>query len=191
LTPEQQGRLEKLPVGFTQTGGLTPYRKNVGRKIIKTFMSIGWFAPLYMHTPFEASSTTISDANEIAKHYELISPQYLFNLNPPQHARWPYSSPMRIFRAIMLGQIPVITKRFHDHFIEDVAMQWDSKRDTALEWATYRLRDRHELLANYLISLKKYDELAQMSNMPFVNAIAALADDVQLATVPLRFAASN
>jgi hypothetical protein len=200
LSVEQRNRLWNLPAGFTMTGTLTPYRQHVAASLIVAFGKAGWTNPVYQYRPFEAPAKTTSWSDKkpesdiksledclltpgefnlsdvVRAEYNAIEPEYLFNLNPAQSENWPYSSPMRILRAIILGQIPVITKKFNDHPIEDVAMLWDGTMNTALDFAMWKFIDRRSQLAGYLHSLETYDRNAREANKPFVDAVMALAD---------------
>jgi len=193
LSTVQQGRLADLPVGFTMTGTQTAYRSRILRELSKLFKRSGWYGAVYKLLPFEIPLATVSFANDapvlrdsastgapnfppyLHAQYSSASPEYLFNLNPPQTAHWPYSSPMRILRAILLGQIPVITEKFHDHILEDVATLWDGKMETAMRLGTWQLADRRIWLTDYTRSIEAYDREARARNRPFVNATAALA----------------
>jgi hypothetical protein len=192
LSALQKNRLADLPVGFTMTGTQTRYRLRILRELIKSFKRTGWYAPVYKHTPFELPVAAASFANDsttrdsvspdapnfpsyLRAQYNSASPEYLFNLNPPQTADWPYSSPMRILRAILIGQIPVLTEKFHDHILEDVASLWDGKTETATRLGTWQLLDRQIWLADYMRSIEAYDREARARNRPFVSATAALA----------------
>jgi hypothetical protein len=179
LSPVQIDRLWNLPLGFTMTGTHTYYRSRISRDLIRKFARAGWFAPIYRHVPFEAPNAEIApdDVSMLAE-YHAISPEYLFNINPPQTETWPYSSPMRILRAMLLGQIPVVSKRFNDHLLENVAILWDGKPETAVELGTRQLLDRRMWLPDYLRSLEIYDSQAREANKPFVDAMIALAEDV-------------
>jgi len=191
LSTLQQNRFADLPVGFTMTGTQTRYRREILRKLTKAFKRFGWYAAVYKNVPFEVPATTISSANDkkarassessafpdyLRAQYDLASPEFLFNFNPPQTADWPYSSPMRILRAIMLGQIPVVSEKFHDHLIEDIAMLWDGKSETAVQLGTWQLRDRQLWLTDYLRSIEAYDRKAREENKPLVDAMMALVD---------------
>jgi hypothetical protein len=195
----QRNRLEDLPVGFTMTGTRTSYRSQIARRLVRTFRHAGWFAPIFQHVPFEAPPTSSSSTFKQGAHasrpssspaylqaqYDSITSGYLFNINPPQTSEWPYSSPMRILRAIMLGQIPVVTKRFQDHFIEEVAMLWDGTVDAALKFGSYQLSDRQGGLNDYLRSIDGYDQKAREANKPFVRAMMALCGDGQVDAGPV------
>ena len=186
LSAVQKGRLSDLPVGFTMTGTQTRYRLRISRELVKAFKRAGWYAQVYKNVAFELPMTTISSQNDTATadapnfppylrvQYNSASPEYLFNLNPPQTAHWPYSSPMRILRAILLGQIPVLTKKFNDHILENVATLWDGKTETATTLGTWQLLDRRIWLNDYMRAIEEYDREARARNRPFVSAIAAL-----------------
>lgn len=192
LPGRQQDRLADLPAGFTMTGTFTRYRSQIGRRLIKTFRRAGWFAPIFQHVPFETPPSLVPSTDDkdealtsrysrsmsihsyLQAQYDTITPGYLFNINPPQTSEWPYSSPMRVLRAILLGQIPVVTKRFHDHLIEDVAMLWDDKFETALKFGAYQLGERQGPITDYLSSIEAYDQKAREANEPFVERMMAL-----------------
>ena len=197
LRAAQQHRLEDLPVGFIMTGTFTSYRRQIARKLVRTFRRAGWFASIFQHVPFEAAPVSSSSTSKEPAHtsrfsstpstpaylqaqYDSMAPGSLFNINPPQTSEWPYSSPMRILRAIMLGQIPVITKRFHDHLIEEVAMLWDGTSEAALRFGSYQLSDRQGGLNDYLRSIGEYDQAAREANKPFVSAMMALCGGGQV-----------
>jgi hypothetical protein len=190
LSIVQLNRLWHLPVGFTMTGTQTKYRIRITRNLVRKFERVGWFAPIYKHVPFEApaNDSTVSDSDEYLADYHSFAPEYLFNINPPQTSNWPYSSPMRILRAILLGQIPVVTKKFHDHILENVATLWDGKVETAVELGTRQFIDRRLWLTDYMQSLEAYDRQAREANEPFVNATKALAESIpsnaSLSTAP-------
>ena len=120
-------------------------------------------SPVYQHVPFEASANDAlpSESDDYLTDYQSVAPEYLFNINPPQTENWPYSSPMRILRAILLGQIPVVTKKFHDHLLENVATLWDGKTETAVELGTRQFLDRRLWLTDYMQSLEAYDRQAR------------------------------
>jgi hypothetical protein len=184
LSDVQRDRLWNLPAGFVMTGTRTPYRIAVSRAIVRKFKRAGWSKPLYEHRAFETSRTASSASNGPREaetllsllNYNSVSPDVLFNVNPPQSAKWAYSSPMRILRAVLLGQIPVITKRFQDHPLEDVATLWDGSLETAVELASRQFVDRRMWLPDYLRSIEAYDREASAANKPFVDAVQALTE---------------
>lgn len=51
-----------------------------------------------------------------------------FSLHPPQSRRWPYSSPTRIYRALVVDHnIPVLTKKFSQNPLEDVCIHYQDR----------------------------------------------------------------
>jgi hypothetical protein len=184
LSDVQRDRLWNLPAGFVMTGTRTPYRIAVSREIVRKFKRAGWSKPLYEHRAFEGGARSAS-SNEVREvetldsllNYDSARPDVLFNVNPPQSAKWAYSSPMRILRAALLGQIPLITKRFHDHPLEDVAALWDGSLKTAVDLASRQFVDRRIWLPDYLRAIEAYDRKAKDANKPFVDAVDALAED--------------
>lgn len=99
--------------------------------------------------------------------------RYLFNINPPQRARWQFSSPMRIARAAWLGQTPVVTAKFGDHEIEDIAYLWDGTLERAQQVLSFRM-DRGPLLQAYRQSVQHYNAVAKEKNCPFIEALDLL-----------------
>ncbi len=188
LSVVQLNRLWHLPVGFTMTGTQTRYRVGLTRRLVRKFQRVGWLSPIYKHIPFEASANDAlpSNLDDYLTDYQSVAPEYLFNINPPQTENWPYSSPMRILRAVLLGQIPVVTKKFHDHLLENVATLWDGKTETAVELGTRQFLDRRLWLADYMESLEAYDRRAEEANKPFVSAIMRLAEAIPNSARPPR-----
>jgi hypothetical protein len=208
LTEVQQNRLWNLPVGFSMTGTLTGYRMRILREVVRKFRRV------YERSSFKASSSQGSGSSSPTSGYDFLGfrvarlsrsstnaahelqtlmstidydsgPRFLFNINPPQSAKWAYSSPMRILRAVLLGQIPVISKRFHDHPLEDVAILWDGRADTAIELASRQFLGRETWLTDYTRSVEDYDQMAKEANKPFVSAIDALTPDEEEFDAPM------
>lgn len=172
---EQDDGFASLPIGFNLTGTLTRYRRNVLRKLVKQFGRAGWSKPIWKHDSFKDSKAVELSNSSIRFHYDREGRDaYLFNINPPQQAGWPYSSPMRVLRAALLGQIPVVTKRFGDHEIEDIAWLWDGQLDSALKVMHFAM-DRRQLIEGYLQSVQRYNTVAKSKNQPFLRALDLLA----------------
>ena len=188
LSVVQLNRLWHLPVGFSMTGTLTRYRGGLMRRLVRKFQRVGWLTPVYRHVPFEASANDTPESDDYLADYIAAAPEYLFNINPPQTENWPYSSPMRILRAVLLGQVPVVTKKFHDHLLENVATLWDGRTETAVELGTRQFLDRRLWLADYMESLEAYDRQAEEANKPFVSAIMGLAEAIPNSARPPRAA---
>jgi hypothetical protein len=183
LSDAQRDRLWNLPAGFVMTGTRTPYRIMVARDIVRKFKRAGWSGPVFEHRAFDgagsASSSGGAQESETLTsllNYGSARPDVLFNVNPPQSEKWAYSSPMRILRAVLVGQIPVITKRFHDHPLEDVSVLWDRRLETAVELASRQFVDRRMWLPDHFRAIEAYDREARAANKPFVDAIEALTE---------------
>jgi hypothetical protein len=165
-------RLSIAPFGFTITGTVTSFRAMMARNLIKTFELAGCNNLPYAHRKFEESSP-ISDERTLLSIYDVPGSQ-LFNFNPPQRRKWPYSSPMRIARAAMLGQIPVVTSKFGDHELEGIATLWDGKVETAAELLRLAFSGRDELIDSYTASVTAYNEVATRKNAKLIEAIRRL-----------------
>jgi len=171
---ELEHQLNTRPIGFNLTGTLTRYRQRTMKRLVRTFQRAGWNYPIWKHSGFDDSKPIEFTNQSIRFNYGYEGNDgYLFNINPPQQDAWPFSSPMRILRAALLGQIPVITKKFKDHAIEDISLWWDHRVDTALKIQFYAM-DRRQLLAQYLGSIEQYNLLARRKNQEFLNALARL-----------------
>jgi hypothetical protein len=170
----KKDRLEHLRIGFNLTGTFTPYRRKVMTKLARRFRQAGWSQPIWNHVSFKDSKPIEFTDSAIDFHYDVESKeQFLFNINPPQQANWPFSSPMRILRAALLGHIPVVTTKLHDHDIEDIAVLWDGQTDSALEM-TYLEMDRRQFVDNYLQSVEGYNAIAKGKNWPFLQSLEQL-----------------
>jgi hypothetical protein len=180
-------RLDRLPAGFVMTGTLTTFRNDIVKAMIKTFQAAGVFVPFYQYVPFDQSPQLRLGDNEVDLGYDEIADpggapwqvrdaikNYLFNLNPPQRPQWSYSSPMRILRAILLGQIPVVTRKFADHAIEQVAMVWDGRVDTAEQLWVDATMGRPELVERHLAAVASYNNVARLENGMIDSALASL-----------------
>jgi hypothetical protein len=192
----QEDQLQSSPIGFDLTGTLTRYRRGVMRKLGKRFGRCGHKARMWRHVKFEESdpiafsrsairfnydsfnngSDTVGDAVErdvMRADVDKSNERFLFNINPPQRARWQFSSPMRIARAALLGQIPAVTAKFGDHEIEDIAYLWDGTLERAQQVLSFRI-DRAPLLEAYRQSVEHYNAVAKAKNHGFVEALGLL-----------------
>ena len=174
-------------LGFDVTGTITRYRMKILHRLGMQFARAGWSQPAWRHVSFSATKPIELTDSTIDYHYDRKDKRvdvradvkenekpFLFNINPPQQTGWPFSSPMRILRAAMLGQIPVVTKKFGDHEIEDIAWQWDGRLDTALK-VIHLAMDREQLVDRYMQSVQRYNAVAREKNRPFVEALDRLS----------------
>jgi hypothetical protein len=173
-----------LRIGFNLTGTVTRYRQVVMRKLTKKFGRSGWHGPIWQHVRFDESEPIALAESGIHFHYDVPGEHhYLFNISPPQQSRWPYSSPMRIVRAALMGQIPVVTKKFNDHEIEDIAVLWDGRVDTALKISSYRI-DRMSLLRDYINLVERYNVVAKAKNGQFLDSFKLLFKEESVRPAP-------
>jgi hypothetical protein len=171
----QDDRFERLPIGFNITGTLTRYRRMVMAKLARQFRRAGWAQAIWKHVSFAESEVAEFTGSTFKFHYDAHGKDdYLFNISPPQQSGWPFSSPMRILRAALLGQIPVVTKKFQDHDIEDIALLWDGQIDTALKMLHVAM-DRKRLIDDYIQSVHRYNAIAKDKNQAFLRAIETLS----------------
>jgi hypothetical protein len=166
-------RLEKLRFGFTMSGTLTRYRKQCVHTLLKQLDDL--HVPVYAYTPFSDSSQLVLSAGGVGFDRDFADSDYLFNLNPPQNAKWPYSSPMRILRAALLGQIPVITKRTDDHPIEGIATLWNPRTSAVALWELAEF-NREALVNDYIKSVAKYNAIATGKSAQVLSALSTLLE---------------
>lgn len=195
IDPAQNGlnaRLKEWPVGFVTTGTQTRFRQQIVKKLLLAASSIGVQGPVFVHLPFDQTAPFVMHDGSIEfpfekpgeqsgeeKRLDIMGPDTggLFNLNPPQRANWPYSSPMRILRAVQYGQIPIITQRVGDHEIETLATLWNPEiadagviRDLWLE-ATLK---RESLIERHIAAISEYNDIATQKNAAVDLALQAL-----------------
>jgi hypothetical protein len=181
LNSDADEQLNKLSIGFDLTGTQTGYRRRVMRKLERRFARCGFGGTVWRHVKFEESEPIVIGRSTIRYNYNTYADsrsaadekRFLFNINPPQRARWPFSSPMRIARAAMLGQIPTITSKFGDHEIEDIAFQWDGSLERAQEILSFGI-DRNPLLQRYLRAVERYNAVAKSRNRRFIESLDTL-----------------
>jgi hypothetical protein len=185
-------RLQEWPAGFVTTGTQTRFRRRIIKKLLLASHDIGVQGPVFAHLPFEQTAPFIlhdgliefpfeklSEPSIGEKRLDIMGPDTgrLFNLNPPQRANWQYSSPMRILRAVLYGQIPVITRRFGDHEIEALATLWNpDAADAAVIrelWLEATLK-RESLIERHIAAISEYNEIAKRKNEAVDLALQAL-----------------
>jgi hypothetical protein len=164
---DRMHRLRTLPFGFALTGSLTAYRARAGARLRQAFTMAGYNAAVYREIPF-------SPAEKLSlKTYPTEVPEYLFNFNPPQQARWAFSSPMRMLRAALLGQIPVVTKVFGDHEIESIALLWEPSVENAQHFWCDGTIGRETLIERFADSVADYNRVAEEKNKALTKACVA------------------
>jgi hypothetical protein len=161
---DRMQRLRTLPFGFALTGTVTNYRAATAARLRQAFAIAGYNAAVYKEIPFGPAPKLSLES------YPTETPEYLFNLNPPQQARWGFSSPMRLLRAALLGQIPVVTKMFGDHDIERIALLWEPSRDIAQRFWCDATLGRETLVERFVESVTDYNRIADEKNKALTTA---------------------
>jgi hypothetical protein len=176
-------RLYQRPPGITMTGTLTGFRQRLAARMIGAFRAVGIDRPVYQYIPFREAPGLRLDETGVDFGYGDVSElqgaqdsarSFLYNMNPPQRANWGYSSPMRILRAMLLGQIPLLTRRFGDHEIEEVASLFDGEPETAEKLWVDATVGRFELIERYLVQVERYSHIARAKNLAIDAALASL-----------------
>lgn len=155
---DRMQHLRTLPFGFALTGTVTNYRAETAALLRQVFALAGYNAAVYKEIPFGPAEKLSLEA------YPTETPEYLFNFNPPQQAKWGFSSPMRLLRAALLGQIPVVTKRFDDHAIERIALLWEPTIEVAQRFWCDATLGRETLVERFVASVADYNRVADEAN---------------------------
>lgn len=188
--------LRRWPAGFVMTGTQTAFRRKTIDKLRLSCQIAGIHGRVVHHLSFDKAGAFALHNGLIEFPFEKLGVQadedrkpeshnanaeselkYLFNLNPPQRANWPYSSPMRVLRAVLYGQIPLVTRRFGDHEIEALAKLWnpdtsDSRVISDL-WLEATL-ERESLIERHIAAISEYNGIAQQKNATANLAFQAL-----------------
>jgi hypothetical protein len=185
--------LRGRPAGFVTTGTRTRFRRKVVKKLLQTSRGIAAQGEVFEYLPIDHSDPFVLHDGSIEfpferagdegggeKRLDAVSVKMggLYNLNPPQRANWPYSSPMRILRAVLYGQVPVVTHRFGDHEIEALAKLWNpdvpGSRVIMDLWreATF---ERESLVERHLAGVSQYNEIAKEKNAAVDRAFRSLS----------------
>lgn len=190
-------RLYNLKFGFVMTGSITEYRSQVVNGLLECYKQAGIHTPIYQRIPFEQSSIAKLDGHKMDYGYANLTKlvgasgketddvsncnvNYLYNLNPPQFRDWAYSSPMRVQRAILLGQVPVLTKKFGDHEIENIARIYDGSIESAELLMVEATLGRNQLIEGHLEAIGKYNQIAREKNSAIDKALINLVGNKYL-----------
>lgn len=159
LYPELNERdvLDKLMIGkkcFIEiTGSVTRYRQKWIDRINRQLVSYG------LQNAF--GNCTALPFAVLAK--SKPADRGAYSLHPPQTRTWPYSSPMRIFRALSVDHnLPILTHHFHQNPIEDVCFVLDGPRSIIELYEMYA--DSHRLKNFIELRVQAYNEIAAARN---------------------------
>lgn len=159
----QKSRLQTSQFGVVMTGTATRYRARIFGKLAKSFLALHWDVCRSVgysgHGP-----TFLLLSRDGAFFYPMPEVSYLFNFNPPQSRGWRWCSIMRLYRAAVLGQIPIVTKKFGDHEIEDIAVLWNKGKSTAMRLLAEGTIGRSLLAERHLAAVERYNGIARRKN---------------------------
>ena len=93
-----------------------------------------------------------------------------YSLHPPQTKNWKHSSPVRIYRALCYDyNLPILTRRFNDHPIEDICFIYDNS-NILFELNKY-FYDRRSLLAFIEPRIDAYAQKSINNNNIIINKL--------------------
>lgn len=162
--------LKGIPFGFVHIGALTDHRKAWVRKansMFRTYRPAGGPAVKLLGTgPVTSANNGFS--------YPYKPPDVLYNFNPPPQRRRKFSSPIEIYRAVIMGQVPVVTEIFGDHEIESIAVRWNGTREDSDRLFLDGTLRRDSFIDSFLSGIKAYNEVARDQNLHFQDAFDRL-----------------
>jgi len=96
-----------------------------------------------------------------------------YSLHPPQTEAWKYASSTRIYRALCIDyNMPILTKNFNQHPIEDICFIYDDKQKL------FQFRDYYLNIENFLPIIEsridKYMMIAKEHNNNFLENLSDL-----------------
>jgi len=143
---------------FEVTGSVTDYRAYWMKKIDLLLKIYG------LHNLFEPCRK-FSFADEKKKGVQ----RGAYSLHPPQTKKWRYSSPTRIYRALMIDHsLPVLTQNFNQHAIEKLCSVYCGV-DTFVE-LDFMFDNRQEAFIELAKKINKYNQVAQAENQLLVTS---------------------
>jgi hypothetical protein len=147
----QQLSAKKLYVEMT--GSITRYRSSFARKLNSLIVLLG------LHHMFGVTMCySFSDISKTKPNMRAA-----FSLHPPQSVTWPYSSPTRIYRALCVDKnIPVLTKNFKQHPIEDLCLMYEGEQTVLTMHELYT--DKSALAGFLEMRIEPYLRLAKEAN---------------------------
>ena len=105
-----------------------------------------------------------------ALHQKENSIRGAYSLHPPQTNNWKYSSPVRIYRALCYDyNLPILTRRFNDHPIEDICFIYDNSN--ILFELNKHFYDRRSLLAVIEPRINAYTQKSINNNNIIINKL--------------------
>lgn len=144
---------------FEVSGSFTPYRQQWIDSINSTLKIYG------IRREFQTCKVRAFGAEMVEEK------RAAFSLHPAQESKWPYCSPLRIYRAILVDQtIPFVTKAYRQHPIEKLCFMY--RGITTIQWLSTGAGDIEALKKQTLAAAREYDSLVEGSNTSVLKAIA-------------------
>lgn len=160
---EVAGVIEKLRMQkalcIEVTGSITKYRRDwissVDNDVINSGIKGFGFCEM----------KSFSDASK-----EIIQSRNAYSLHPPQQARWGFSSPTRIYRALVVdGNIPVITAQYDQNAIEKICIKYEGVKTIRLLGRLHK--DTQEMINFMKPRLDEYEKHAEIENAEVIKRI--------------------
>lgn len=152
----------KKSLSIEITGSVTKYRQKWINRINNTIVLLGIKKEFQMCQHISFSNKKNKD-----------EPRGAFSFHPPQNAKWKYSSPTRIFRALTHDfNLPVLTKYFGQNPIEDICLIFDGD-DSILQMYDF-YHNKQKALAFLTPRISKYSSIAELENNKIAEAMLSL-----------------
>lgn len=145
------------------TGSITGYRLKWIKRLNQWLLSLG------IHHTFKPCQSISFGAMSSVQG----ASRGAYSLHPPQTVRWPYCSPMRIFRALAVdSNLPILTHHFHQCPIEDICFTLQDRRSIAELCHMYY--DRVCLREYIQPRLNHYNDIAMSRNDTLMRELSKL-----------------
>ncbi len=144
------------------TGTVTPYRlekiSNINKDILELNLE-GVFSECFPIPTLSSKENIVRGA---------------YSIHPPQTRQWEYASPTRIYRALCIDyNMPILTKKFNEHPIEDICFIYDDKEKL------FQFRDYYFNIEKFLpiieSKIEKYMLITNEHNNKFLDKLSALS----------------
>jgi hypothetical protein len=155
---------------FEVTGTITQYRLNKMQEINDDISDLN-----LQNSFLNCKDFPHGGIHEISK---LVSKKKIkrgaYSLHPPQTETWKYASPGRIYRALCIDyNMPILTKKFNEHPIEDICFIYDDKEKL------FQFRDYYFNIEKFLpiieSKIEKYMLITNEHNNKFLDKLSALS----------------
>ena len=156
------GKILKIEI----TGSITNYRQNWISRINSHIIALG------IHHVFDlCEALSFNDKNS-----KKLKDRGAYSLHPPQTKTWPYCSPTRIFRALTQDHnLPVLTKHFQQHPIEDICVVFEGNRTLIDLTEMYENPIHlHEFIGP---KMRAYNKIATSRNDALIEKLLAALDE--------------